>query len=130
MSDNTKLYDMAALAEASYVFFDKLDDYSDKSVSDALKDSDLKGTFSATQATDFVSHWQVVSHLPNTSSGFSATLFKNKQTGEGNTWGDILFDYSPRSHNRYSATLAAWNSRHDGSKSDHRHQSHNKMFHL
>jgi len=82
MSDNTKLYDMAALAEASYVFFDKLKDYSDESVADALQISELEGKFSATQADDFVSHWQVVSHLPNTSSGFSATLFKNKQTGE------------------------------------------------
>ncbi len=38
--------------------------------------------FSATQATDFVANWEIVSHQRNTPSGFSATLFRNRETGE------------------------------------------------
>ncbi len=83
MSDPTKFSDMASLSEASYVLFDELNrNFSDKAVEDALKDSDLEGRFSATQAEEFVKHWQVVDHQGNTLSGFSATLFKNKDTGK------------------------------------------------
>ena len=32
--------------------------------------------FSPTQATEFVKDWEIVSHLPNTATGFSGTLFK------------------------------------------------------
>jgi hypothetical protein len=48
----------------------------------ALKDKSKQGHFSATQAADFVATWKIVSHQKNTDSGFSATLFKNKNTGE------------------------------------------------
>ncbi len=46
-----------------------------------------EGPLSATQMTpvminDFISTWEVIDHLPNTSSGFSATVLKNKLTGE------------------------------------------------
>lgn len=51
MSDPTKFSDMASLSEASYVLFDELNrNFSDKAVEDALKDSDLEGRFSVTQA--------------------------------------------------------------------------------
>ncbi|MDR3158363.1 MAG: hypothetical protein LBU11_04990 [Zoogloeaceae bacterium] len=86
---NTKdLFDYAELAEASYVRFDLLKkDFSDESVKTALttKEADgkeYKGEFSATQADDFVAKWQVVSHIPDTDSGFSATLFREKETGK------------------------------------------------
>lgn len=91
---------MAALAEACYVLFHKIDFTVSDKVEDALKNSDLHGGFSATQAADFVANWEVKSHQGNTSSGFSATLFKNKKTGEyvyatrgtepDNPLGDIL----------------------------------------
>lgn len=72
---------MAALAEASYVFFDKLKGvFSTEAVEKALNEnnsSDFGGRFTATQAADFVTHWQVISHQENTDSGFSATLFKS-----------------------------------------------------
>lgn len=82
MSDLAKAYDMAALAEASYVLFDKIANFSDNSVLKALQNPKINGGFSATQSADFVATWQVVAHQGNTDSGFSATLFKNKKTGE------------------------------------------------
>ncbi len=84
MSDLTKAYDMAALAEASYVLFHKVPKLlvDDKAVIKALQDKELNGSFSATQAADFVATWQIVAHQQNTGSNFSATLFKNKKTGE------------------------------------------------
>jgi hypothetical protein len=42
--------------------------------------------FSSAQALDYVNHWRVVDHQPNTTSGFSATLFEkldDNQTGTG-----------------------------------------------
>jgi Ca2+-binding RTX toxin-like protein len=82
MIDLSKYYDMATLAEASYVLFDDLANFLDTTVKLALSDPNCNGTFSATQAADFVDHWEVVSHQGNTENGFSATLFKNKETGE------------------------------------------------
>ncbi|SDE53697.1 hypothetical protein [Desulfuromonas thiophila] len=85
MSDVKKYYDLATLAEASYILFDKLNNvYSDEKVRLALQNTDVNhGSFSATQAADFVDHWQVISHQKNTpESGFSATLFRNKDTNE------------------------------------------------
>ncbi|MDQ7990940.1 MAG: hypothetical protein REI09_15015 [Candidatus Dactylopiibacterium sp.] len=34
------------------------------------------------EADDFLAKWEVVGQKPNTSSGFSGTLFKNRDTGE------------------------------------------------
>ncbi|HAD04554.1 MAG TPA: hypothetical protein DCF93_08000 [Desulfuromonas sp.] len=83
MSDLSKFDDMASLSEASYVLFDKLqNDYSTSAVEKALIDPDFAGRFSPAQAADFVAKWEVVSHQPNTESGFSATLFRNKVSGE------------------------------------------------
>jgi hypothetical protein len=65
------------------VKFDELNgNFSESAALGAIKDSDFQGRFSATQAEDFVAHWEVVSHQQNTASGFSATLFKNKDSGE------------------------------------------------
>ncbi len=77
-------FDMASLSEASYVLFDQIRDadFSDRNVEAALQDPSKEGEFSAAQAAEFVKHWQVVDHLPDTDfSGFSATLFRNKDTG-------------------------------------------------
>ena len=38
--------------------------------------------FTPTEAEKFVQEWEVVDHLSNTSTGFSGTLFKNKNTSE------------------------------------------------
>ena len=45
----------------------------------ALKDGNKHASvFTATQATDFTSQWEVVNQIPNTPSGFSGTLFRNR----------------------------------------------------
>lgn len=38
--------------------------------------------FTATQAANFLVHWEVVAQRPSTSTGFSGTLFRNKDTNE------------------------------------------------
>jgi hypothetical protein len=53
MIDLSKYYDMATLAEASYVLFDDLANFLDTTVKLALSDPNCNGTFSATQAADF-----------------------------------------------------------------------------
>jgi len=74
---------MASLAEASYVDISKLGDFLDETVKGALKNPQLDGNFSTSQADEFVQNWEVVYHQGDTgSSGFSGTLFKNKATAE------------------------------------------------
>lgn len=76
MSTIQNLFQQAQLAEAAYA------DFSDptKTFFDALTTGD--GAFSSAQAAAFVTDWSVVNQQPNTVSGFSATLFKNNQTGQ------------------------------------------------
>jgi len=88
MSNSEQYYDLASLAEASYVLFDLFDYTNSDYVELALQNvdflqmgTDYKGNFSATQAAAFVATWEVVSHQADNESGFSATLFKNKETG-------------------------------------------------
>ncbi|MDO8789725.1 MAG: hypothetical protein Q7J42_16745, partial [Sulfuritalea sp.] len=38
--------------------------------------------FTVTEATKFAAQWTVVEHISNTSTGFSGTLFKDKDTGD------------------------------------------------
>ena len=38
--------------------------------------------FTDPQATEFLKHWEVIAQKPNTSTGFSGTLFRNKDTNE------------------------------------------------
>lgn len=82
MSNSTQYYDLASLAEVSYVLFDEFDYSDSEKVKEALQREDRNGHFSATQAADFVATWEIVSHQENTDSGFSSTLFRNKETGE------------------------------------------------
>jgi hypothetical protein len=48
---------------------------------DGLRDS-RTGDFAASQASAFLGSYDIVDHMPNDAVGFSATLFKNKTTGE------------------------------------------------
>ncbi|MBW9275687.1 MAG: hypothetical protein K1563_18575, partial [Candidatus Thiodiazotropha sp. (ex. Lucinisca nassula)] len=73
-------YHKATISEASYA------NLSEARLSDGSYDIDLVktalinmrgGGFSQTQAEDFVTHWRVVHHLPNTSTGLSATIFES-----------------------------------------------------
>lgn len=78
MIDVTRFAGYAQLAEASYVLWDQLPSLLDQTVELALQNSDLRGEFAAAQAIDFVQLWSVVHSIPNTASGFSATLFESK----------------------------------------------------
>ena len=75
--ETTSLLNMALLSEASYVLFDKVANTSDNALLiEALTNQrNFNGAFSFTQATEFVENWSVRHHEPNTSSGFSASLF-------------------------------------------------------
>lgn len=66
MNTIKNIYKEALLAEASYANFNANAD-----PFEALTTVD--GKFSATQANDFLTHWEIVSQQANTASGFSAT---------------------------------------------------------
>lgn len=94
MSTITSLFQQAQLAEAAYANF--LDDAghlitTDKQLEAALTTGD--GKFSQSQAADFVTHWEVVHHLPNTASGFSGTVFRRRDDDpiSGLKAGDLVF---------------------------------------
>ncbi|MBV2090537.1 MAG: hypothetical protein KUF72_06575 [Candidatus Thiodiazotropha sp. (ex Ctena orbiculata)] len=71
-------YEYALLSEASYTDLEGIRDSDDLKTAlvnlNSIVDED-KG-FSQIQAEDFVRHWRVAHHLPNTSTGFSATVFE------------------------------------------------------
>jgi hypothetical protein len=81
-TENNSLFDMALMAEASYVNFDALNgNFLD--IKAILQSATDGGNFTAEQADYFVKHWQVVAHQKNTTNagwdnGFSATLFKSR----------------------------------------------------
>lgn len=75
-TDISFVADMAELAEASYANFDSLES---DDVVNTLKAGDMK--FSTEQAEAFVVNWSVVDQMPNTDSGFSATLFHSTTDG-------------------------------------------------
>jgi len=80
MISTKRLYDAVQLAEASFTLLDMgiVPAGDDLALRDALNDPSRQGEFSATQAAAFVDSWSLVSHQPDTASGFSATLFKQK----------------------------------------------------
>ena len=73
MTSTTKLFNLAQLSEAAYADFEFFNaTYSDTQIHDKLVDKN----FSDTQASEFADNWRVISHQPNTASGYSGTLFK------------------------------------------------------
>jgi hypothetical protein len=78
MSTIQDLFLQAQLAEAAYAdFTNYLND-----PAGALTNPSLGGNFSSSQAAAFAARYQVVSQLPNTASGFSATVFLDTTTGQ------------------------------------------------
>lgn len=82
--NSSQYYDLASLAEASYTVFDSQDidkirngNFTDEDLEKALQAKAKNGSFSETQAAEFVEKWSVAAHQANTASGFSATLFQN-----------------------------------------------------
>jgi Ca2+-binding RTX toxin-like protein len=80
MSTTISLFQQAQLAEAAYAnFFSNSGNLLTNSI-DVKAALEAEGMSSA-QATAFLATWQVIDHIPDTTNGFSATLFKNNQTG-------------------------------------------------
>jgi len=75
---------MAMLSEAAYADFrgsltpSRVQKSLERIGSDNDEPDDPDKGFSTSQAEEFVKHWEVVHHQPDTDSGFSATLFKSK----------------------------------------------------
>jgi len=51
-------------------------------ISALRKGNERSSLFTEVQATEFEKHWSVVDQKANTATGFSGTLFRNKDTGE------------------------------------------------
>ena len=78
MNTNQNLFQQGQLAEASYANLAGISVSTDPELlKTRLINLQPDGTydFSTTQATEFVTHWKVISHQPDQPSGFSATLF-------------------------------------------------------
>lgn len=80
--DMETLLNHSLLAEAAYanLWNDRLNQVI--TADDDVKNALVTAGFSQTQAEEFIKHWEVIDHQPDTNSGFSATLFKNKQTDD------------------------------------------------
>ncbi|MDP3744636.1 MAG: calcium-binding protein [Methylotenera sp.] len=85
-TNTTKLFQLAQLAEAAYANL-----ISGANLIQELQGSGMK--FSDTQAEEFAANWQVVSHQPDTTSGYSGTLFKyiGNDQNSGFTNGELVF---------------------------------------
>ena len=85
MSSIHNLFQQAELSEAAYAnFVDSAGNLltNPDDIKAALQDAGNNMRFSSTQATAFVSQWRVVNHIPDTASGFSATLFERLDANE------------------------------------------------
>ncbi len=88
MSSIQELFQQAQLSEAAYANFlnssgnllENEDDIKVALIASGFSKDSNNPTQSA-QATAFVADWEVISHIPDTAAGFSATIFKNKATG-------------------------------------------------
>jgi hypothetical protein len=92
------LFEQAQLAEAAYADLSKVKSSGEKE-KDQYTDALKKNDFSATQAAEFADRYELIDHLANTDSGFSSTLFKDKNgvhtlafrgTEPGDAWNDFL----------------------------------------
>ncbi|MFV1998692.1 MAG: hypothetical protein ACC641_11885, partial [Acidiferrobacterales bacterium] len=81
--DTNMTYQNSLLSEASYA--DLQNKFDPEDVKTALMNIGGPGKgFSEAQASDFVTRWRVADHQPNTSNGFSATLFETLDaSGQG-----------------------------------------------
>lgn len=84
------IYELGLLAEASYAWFDKIDYKDGYELLDLLTGKEIKDVptekkadFSKTQAEDFIANYEIVSHLPDTISDYSATVFRRKNPQDG-----------------------------------------------
>jgi len=81
MSDNKQLFDMASLSEAAYA--DLFQNGATITATSAVQARLVAAGWSDIQATEFLTHYRVISQQPNTATGYSATLFE--RLGDGGT---------------------------------------------
>lgn len=81
MSTIQELFQQAQLAEAAYANLWNIGTNSAITDRVLVKGELIAEKFSDAQATAFTDQWQVIDHIPDTAAGFSATIFKNIQTG-------------------------------------------------
>lgn len=68
--DTTTLYQQALLSEAAYADLENIN------TQDEYEAALIASGLSPAQVDEFITNWRVISHQPNTDSGFSATLFQ------------------------------------------------------
>jgi Ca2+-binding RTX toxin-like protein len=82
-TDVKNLLKYANLQTAAEARLDLFNYSSPSGLEDALKYGNNRSSkFTDVLAAQFTSEWSVVDHKPNTSTGFSGTLFRNNATGE------------------------------------------------
>lgn len=74
--DTTTLYQQALLAEVAYADFATAINSDGSFDSGKTKTALIAKGLSPVQADEFTTNWKVISHQPDTDSGFSATLFQ------------------------------------------------------
>lgn len=72
MTQASKLFELAQLAEASYAILST--NMTASALISQLRNTSDGMKFSATQATTFATNWRVVHHQPDTNSGYSARV--------------------------------------------------------
>ncbi len=78
MSAISLLFEHAQFAEAAYANFSGIAGLGD---TQPFQDRLAASGFSNSQAAAFVIQWEVIDHVSDTLGGFSATLFRNRQSG-------------------------------------------------
>lgn len=72
----SEYYQNSLLSEASYAVLQTARNPDGTFSQDLVESALIASDFSESQAADFVSHWRVVAHQPNKSTGLSATVFE------------------------------------------------------
>ncbi|MBP6788259.1 MAG: hypothetical protein KA170_11765 [Candidatus Promineofilum sp.] len=84
VAEYLKFANLQMAAEAFLVDIDENGNATVKNdIPKALTEGNLHASkFTTTEATKFAAEWQVVAQMPNTTTGFSGTLFRNRDTRE------------------------------------------------
>jgi hypothetical protein len=67
------IFSRSSLSEASYAILDDVVIGNQNQLRDAL----VNNGFSLSKAEAFIAQWKFIDHLPNTDTGFSATVFES-----------------------------------------------------
>ncbi len=92
-NDTLKLFELAQIAEASYASLQTAINNKDELIARLIERDGIAYKFSPIQAAEFADNWKVVSHQPDTASGYSGTLFEyiGNDPDSGFTNGELVF---------------------------------------